>query len=150
MYKANTLRTGFNLRLTNSQRACLSEIILLLAARARRHGIRGDSVPFLQRSIQAVPGFPAAWAHTLARYVATDPAYYHASELLEPFSGTLGDGMMIGALTLTLWKAAQGQQSNARKEVQAASEAAVQAQMSPILLRGSLLDEAVRWLKSNP
>jgi len=142
MYQVNTPRTSFNLRLTKSQRAGLSEIILLLAARSRRRGIRGDPVPFLRGTIaQAVPGFPPAWAHTLASYVATDLGYDSAS--------TLGDGALIDSLIMAMWKDAKASQSEAQKQAQAASEAAVQAQMSQILLRGSLLSELARWLKSN-
>jgi hypothetical protein len=145
VHQAKTLRTGFNLRLTNSQRACLSEIILLLADRARRRGIRGDPIPFLQSSIaQAAPGFPVPWANTLARYVATDPAYYYAG-----LFGAAADSGLIQACMMAILKDAWANQSDARKEAQVASEAAVQAQMSQILLRASLLSEVAQSLKSN-
>jgi len=96
-----------------------------------------------------MPGFPAPWAHTLARYVAADPGYYYAREVLQQFGDNSGSGCLIAACMMAMLSDARANQSDARKEAQAVSEAAVQAQMSQILLRGSILGEVARCLKSN-
>src|ERR1035437_7039540 len=54
-----------------------------MAAKSRRRGLHGDSLPFL-KSCLANAGFPSVWAQTLASYVVTTPLF---RSLQDPANG---------------------------------------------------------------
>jgi hypothetical protein len=121
---------------TAMERADLTQIISLLAAKSRRRGPQADPLPFLT-SCLANAGFPAVWSQTLASYVVATSLF---RSLQDP-----ANGAVLGQCMETMLQDALENQSAARKEAQQAS---TQAQVSQILRNRTLLTQALRRLKS--
>ena len=121
---------------TAMERADLTEIISLLAAKSRRRGLHGDPLPFL-KSYLANAGFPSVWAQTLARYVVATSLF---RSLQDP-----ANGAVLGQCLMTMLQDAKENQSAARKDL---LEALPQAQVLQILRNRTLLMEALRRLRS--
>src|ERR1035437_812691 len=107
-----------------------------MAAKSRRRGLHGDSLPFL-KSCLANAGFPSVWAQTLASYVVATPLF---RSLQDP-----ANGAVLGQCMMLMLQDALENQSAARKDAQAAL---TKAQVLQILRDRTLLMEALRRLRS--